>query len=71
MTSLFELLNRIIIMLNLAIKKKKESGLQNEYSEINQDVEGYITATSGDISKRMYKPDGEPPTSLDDLRKNF
>lgn len=60
-----EILNKL---LNLAFSikaKQKEEKLQDEYSEINDDMEGYLSATRHDLGSGLYKPNGKPPTDKD------
>ena len=60
-----ELLNKLLDLIALKTKKDKEEKLQDEYSEINDDVEGYLTATRNNIGSGLYKPNGKPPTDKD------
>lgn len=65
MYAFIELLTKLIDVVMAVIKKNKEEKLNDEYAEINDDVEGYLSATRGDVGSGLYKPDGKKPTSND------
>lgn len=61
MTSVFEFFNRVLDLVLLALKTKKERDLQDAYKEINNDTEGYVTGDYSDGNTSMFTPSTEKP----------
>ena len=69
MTSFFEFLNRLLLIIQSLIKTKKTNDLQKKYEAIDEDLKDYVTGDASDGNTELFTPNGRPPT-IDDLRKN-
>ena len=64
MLSLIELLNRILALIQSAIRNKKQEEVHDTYEQINKNLKDSVTAGSSSSDSGVFTPNGEPPTGV-------